>query len=229
MTALVAPNHGVYYGWALGEDGWNTGMDANLKLLDALLQLSVKDKDLATPPGSPANGDRYIVPAGASGSWSGQTNKIAVRIEGTWEFYTPTEGWSAWIQDENLHYTFDGAAWVTSVDATQPYDVHATFNGVPDSSLVLARVPIPRTTVFPAGLTGSYAKSEVAATATATFSILKNGANIGSIVWGAAATVATFTFSTQQTFAAGDVLKIVAPAVVDTTLADLGITLVGSR
>jgi len=229
MTALVGPNLGVNYGWALGEDGWKPGMDLNLKLLDAMLQLAVKDKDLGTPPGSPAEGDRYIIPAGATGAWAGQTNKVAVRIEGTWEFYSPTEGWFAWVQDENLFYTFDGAAWVTSINSAQPYDVHITFNGVPDSSLVLARVPVPRTTVFPAGLTGSYAKSEVAATASTTFAILKNGASIGSIVWGAGATVATFTFTTEQTFAAGDLLKVVAPAVIDVSLADIGITLVGTR
>ena len=32
-----------------------------VRALDALVQLMVLDKDLATPPGSPANGDRYIV------------------------------------------------------------------------------------------------------------------------------------------------------------------------
>ena len=42
MAALQGPNLGVNYGWATRESGWNTGMDANLKLLDAVLQLSVK-------------------------------------------------------------------------------------------------------------------------------------------------------------------------------------------
>lgn len=229
MAALEGPNLSINYGWALGEDGWNTGMDQNLKLIDALLQLSVIDKDLATPPGSPTDGDRYIIPAGASGAWSGHTNHIAVRVVGTWEFHVPVEGFIAWVQDEDKQYTFNGTTWVTSVDSAQPYDIHCTFNGSPDNSLVLIRAIIPRTTVFPSGLTGSYAKSEVAATATATFPILKNGASIGSINWGAGATLATFTFSSPQTFSAGDVLKVVAPSTMDVTLADLGITLVGTR
>ena len=37
MAAMQGPNLGVNYGWAARESGWNTGMDANLKLLDAVL------------------------------------------------------------------------------------------------------------------------------------------------------------------------------------------------
>jgi hypothetical protein len=228
MPASQDPNFGLNYGWALGEDGWNTGMDANLKKLGALLHLSVLDKDLGTPPGSPAEGDRYIVPSDATGAWSGQTNKIAVRIDGTWEFYTPSEGWNAWVADEDTQYTFNGLTWTTLV-ASQPYDIHATFNGRPDSGITLVRVIVPRTTTFPAGLTGSYAKSEIAATAASSFPLTKNGASIGSVDWGVGATSATFTFASQQVFAAGDILELTAPAVVDVTLADLGFTLVGWR
>ncbi|MCZ2104822.1 MAG: DUF2793 domain-containing protein, partial [Burkholderiales bacterium] len=50
------PNLGLTYGWTLGESGWDTGMDANLKRLGATVGLSVKDRDLTTPPASPANG-----------------------------------------------------------------------------------------------------------------------------------------------------------------------------
>jgi hypothetical protein len=74
------PNLGLNYGWTLGESGWDTGMDANLKRLGAVVGLSVKDRDLTTPPASPANGDRYLVPAAATGVWAGKTNQIAVRI-----------------------------------------------------------------------------------------------------------------------------------------------------
>ena len=58
MAASSGPNLGVSYGWAARESGWNAGMDANLKLLDAVLQLSVKSRAVAVPPGTPANGDR---------------------------------------------------------------------------------------------------------------------------------------------------------------------------
>ena len=97
MAALSGPNLGVSYGWAARESGWNAGMDANLKLLDAVLQLSVKSRAVAVPPGTPANGDRYIVGASPSGAWAGKAAQVAVRIEGAW-----TGGESArTVNDEN--------------------------------------------------------------------------------------------------------------------------------
>ena len=39
-----------------------------IRALDALVQISVKDRDLAAPPGAPAEGDRYIVAAAATGA-----------------------------------------------------------------------------------------------------------------------------------------------------------------
>ena len=44
-----------------------------LARLDAIVQLAVLDRDLATPPASPAEGDRYIGAASASDAWSGWT------------------------------------------------------------------------------------------------------------------------------------------------------------
>ncbi|HHN73529.1 MAG TPA: DUF2793 domain-containing protein, partial [Thermopetrobacter sp.] len=38
-----------------------------LSRLDGLVQLSVKDRNLAAPPASPVDGDRYIVATGGSG------------------------------------------------------------------------------------------------------------------------------------------------------------------
>ena len=38
-----------------------------LRILDGLVQLSVLDRVLSEPPGSPADGDRYIVGSGATG------------------------------------------------------------------------------------------------------------------------------------------------------------------
>lgn len=42
--------------------------NAGLTVLDALAQISVKSRAMAAPPGSPADGDRYIVPTGATGA-----------------------------------------------------------------------------------------------------------------------------------------------------------------
>jgi len=70
-----------------------------LRSLDALVQPSVLDRDLTSPPSSPADGDRYIVAASPSGAWTGQAGKIAAYQDGAWQFYTPREGWLAWVAD----------------------------------------------------------------------------------------------------------------------------------
>ncbi len=86
-----------------------------LRALDAVVQLSVLDKDLASPPGSPADGDAYIVAASPSGAWAGQAGKIAAWQDGAWAFYAPQEGWRAWVADEDTVYFHDGSAWNASL------------------------------------------------------------------------------------------------------------------
>lgn len=67
-----------------------------LRNLDAVIQISVQSTALATPPGSPFNGQRWIVAASPSGAWVGQATKIAAWQDGAWAFYAPLDGWQAW-------------------------------------------------------------------------------------------------------------------------------------
>jgi hypothetical protein len=79
--------------------------------LDALVQTSVRSRALATPPGSPANGDRWIVPPGAGGAWAGQTDRIAFWRETAWAFFVPTNGWRVQVEDERLAVIWSDGAW----------------------------------------------------------------------------------------------------------------------
>lgn len=115
MPALLDPNLGLSYAWTLGESGWNTGMDANLKRLGAVVGLSVINRTATAPPGSPVDGDRYIIPAGASGDWAGRTDQIAVRIDGVWEYHIPLHGWLCYIQAEQVLSAFKPAGWSAGV------------------------------------------------------------------------------------------------------------------
>jgi hypothetical protein len=83
-----------------------------LRALDALVQLSVVDRDLTTPPGSPVEGARYLVAASATGAWAGQSGKIAAFQDGAWSFLSPQTGWVAWVADEAAAIVFNGAGWV---------------------------------------------------------------------------------------------------------------------
>ena len=109
--ALNDPNLGLAYGWAQGEHNWNGGMDANLKRLGAVVGLSVKDRDLATPPATPVDGNRYIVPATATGAWAGRTDQIAVRIAGAWEYHAPKIGWTCFVEDEGVLSAYKATGW----------------------------------------------------------------------------------------------------------------------
>ena len=87
-----------------------------LVMLDALLNTGVNDKDLTAPPGSPGSGDVYIVASGATGAWVGKDNQIAWYNQ-TWKFIPPTEGLTFWVRDEDKLYSYNGTAWVSTLEA----------------------------------------------------------------------------------------------------------------
>ena len=107
------PSIGIKTKWPLG-DYYKTEMEENLALIDALLQCGVIDRDLSTPPGSPANGDSYIVGASPTGAWSSKANQIAVwnTVNAAWAFYVPKEGWRCFVKDENEYVSYlDTSSW----------------------------------------------------------------------------------------------------------------------
>jgi hypothetical protein len=89
-------------------------------------QEPVLDKDLATPPGGPSTGDRYIVAATATGAWTGQEEKIAQWNGSSWDFTTPDEGFATWVEDEDKLYVYNSThpagSWV-KFGSTLSHDV----------------------------------------------------------------------------------------------------------
>jgi hypothetical protein len=86
-------------------------VNEGLGLLDALAQIAVQDRDLATPPATPADGQCWIVAAGATDAWTGRAGQLAAWRDGAWRFSTPRAGWVAYAIDEAAYLMFDGAAW----------------------------------------------------------------------------------------------------------------------
>lgn len=82
-----------------------------LRRLDAVVQLSVLDRDLAVPPATPEEGDRYLVATSPTGAWSGKAGMVAAWQDGAWVFLAPRQGWLAWVADETRLVAFDGGAW----------------------------------------------------------------------------------------------------------------------
>ena len=82
-----------------------------LRQLDALVQLSVRDRDLPTPPTAPDEGQCWLVAAGAGGAWAGHEDEIAAWQDGAWAFLVPGPGWRAWVLDEGVLCVWTGTAW----------------------------------------------------------------------------------------------------------------------
>ena len=82
-----------------------------IRLLDAVVQLSVLDRDLTAPPALPADGDRYIVASAATGLWAGWDLNVATWVDGVWMRLMPRTGWLAWIADEAGVTVWTGTIW----------------------------------------------------------------------------------------------------------------------
>lgn len=93
-----------------------------LQTLDALVQLSVIDFVQNEPSGAPEDGARYLVGENASGAFSGHVGEVACWQDGVWLFYTPQEGWIAWVRANQAAFVFTDNAW-------------APFSASSDSSL----------------------------------------------------------------------------------------------
>jgi len=82
-----------------------------LRLLDAMVQLSVLDRTRTTPPASPVDGDRHIVASGATGLWTGWDLNVAFWVDGVWMRLVPRPGSLAWIAAEQAFAVWNGSNW----------------------------------------------------------------------------------------------------------------------
>ena len=93
-----------------------------LRLLDTLVQLAVLDRDLSSPPGTPSDGECWIVGPSPAGAWAGHAGNIAAWQDGAWQFLSPQVGWLAFVADEGLLVVWNGSAWggvTTSIGTLQ--------------------------------------------------------------------------------------------------------------
>jgi hypothetical protein len=273
MSVTDGPNIGIMISAATG-DAFDTEFRKFLRAIDVLVQGATKSKTLTAPPGSPTNGDRYIVGASATGAWSTHDKSIAVWTtddpaspSGVWQFYPPKAGWLVYNVADTTFYSYSGSAWnalaggggggataftgLSDVPASysgeggkavevnsgetalqfsaKPFDVAAFVAGVGTNNQKLLRAGIARAVTFPSGAAASLALASAAATGSTTFTLKKNGSSFATVNFAASASTGTWTQASDAVFAAGDLLEIDGPATADATLADVGITLSGTR
>lgn len=120
------------------------------------LNFSVKDRDLSTPPGSPAVGDRYILgPGSLGGAWSAFLNNDIVEWNGSaWLRETPGKERRAWIDDESAAALYTGSAWKQQfpVGGLTPQGRLTIQSGTP----IQTADQLTKTTIFYAPFLGQY-------------------------------------------------------------------------
>jgi hypothetical protein len=125
----------------------------------------------------------------------------------------------------NAKHYLDG----TGIFSFLPYDLALFSPGKPAVSALLMRFVFNRSVNTVINLVGSVASAGVAATVSTVLSIAKNGTAIGTITFAASGTVGMFNVAAAQSFVSGDVLTVTAPATQDGTLADVSVTIGGTR
>lgn len=103
MAGKQQPGNGLWADWILGESGYKTQMDSNLRFLSAAVQL-VLDQSTGALPASPSNGMLVATTGSAD---------IQARIDGAWVVVaTAKKGWLGFDKARDSKVEFDGTEWV---------------------------------------------------------------------------------------------------------------------
>jgi hypothetical protein len=86
-------------------------INTDLVALDAIIGCYLSGNGGNTPPGSPADGDTYIVGSSPTGAWVGFAAKIAYCLDGGWQFLAPFKGLMAWDNQNSQLIFYNGSAW----------------------------------------------------------------------------------------------------------------------
>lgn len=93
--------------WIISVDG-RQGLIATTLALDPVISYSVTDPSLLTP----VTGDRYLIPIGAVGVWSGNINSVAEWNGSAWIYTVPVIDNIVYVTDTLTTYRFNGTNWV---------------------------------------------------------------------------------------------------------------------
>lgn len=114
------PNIGLNFGWETGDDDWGGPVNWNWLLLDVVSVPFAKSITLTVPPASPEEGDRYIIPVGATGVWANKVGRIAYFANDQWLYFQPNKGWYQRVFDTHKTYVWNGLEWEYYLDSITP-------------------------------------------------------------------------------------------------------------
>lgn len=84
-------------------------MQVALQRLTRLPWIPIISMTTIAPPGVPSIGDTYLIPAGATGAWTGQTGKIAEYTTAGWAIASPPNGHGVCLPDGRLYVRRGGS------------------------------------------------------------------------------------------------------------------------
>ncbi len=156
---MTTPNFALPY-LAAAQAQKHVTVNEALDALDGLVHLAVISDALMIPPGSPAEGDRYIVASGASGAWAGWDASVAQFSGGAWLRLNPQIGWLAWDAASSQLLVWTGSAW-TGLDIAMGLLARASSVRVAES-LAGAATDMVVVEELLSGLSGASAISTIA-------------------------------------------------------------------
>jgi len=159
-----------------------------------------------------ADGDRVLVMGQSTGSENGVYNVASTPYK-SGEPYNIGAKWQV-LEGTFANKTFKCTATTPTFElAYYPFDMAGYVQGAPTVSVDLLVFNVTRAFKLPASLTGSLATMGTAPSGGApAITVAQNGTSKGTINFADAATTATFTFTTETTWAVGDTLEIQAPS-----------------
>lgn len=211
------PGLGLRGFYTPGTAGYGTPLSEDLRLLSAVSQLAVSSRTTAIS----ALADGTILIARTDDATN--PNKVAIRDNGAWVYYTPHEGMMAYVRDEDIYVRWTGSEWVQS---GQFYDVNFFIALKPGNNELLGKVLAVRPFTFDT-LTDFQSHAGVAATAQSDFTLAKNGTTFATLRFAASGTTASVVSPSNVQFALGDRLTLHGPTTADATLSDITFSLKG--
>ncbi|MBC4018117.1 DUF2793 domain-containing protein [Siccirubricoccus deserti] len=125
MSGTTTPRLALPY-IAVGQAQKELAHSQGLNRLDALVQATVQQVGLNTPPGSPVEGQAWILGTAPTGAWAGWANRLVQRIGGAWQSYAAFTGLVVYDAATLTQWGWTGAAWVLVapriIDASAIYD-----------------------------------------------------------------------------------------------------------